>query len=96
MVLSQRSQVGHAFQSYHTRNVGLQQWGSDLGKSRERGGDTRNGKGLKSYKSYLGSLHVLATPENSMNAEDGTTYRDDLDSEIPNSCSGETYLALTL
>ena len=28
-----------------------------------------------------------------MNAEDSTAYRDDLDSEIPNSCSGETYLA---
>jgi hypothetical protein len=28
-----------------------------------------------------------------MNAEDGTAYRDDLHSEIPNSCSGETYLA---
>ena len=28
-----------------------------------------------------------------MNAEDSTAYRDDLDSKIPNSCSGETYLA---
>ena len=35
-------------------------------------------------------MQVSATSEN---AEDSTAYRDDLDSEIPNSCAGKTYLA---
>ena len=63
------------------------QWGNGLGKSGERGDDTRNGKVEKPPKK---SLQVSATSEN---AEDSTAYRDDLDSEIPNSCAGETYLA---
>lgn len=59
-------------------------------KQRER---RRHQKRKRLKKTLLKeSSHVLVTPENSINAEDSTAYRDDLDSEIPNLCSGETYL----